>query len=104
MKPSGRPKKKRVVGDNPKISQFSPRGKPGRPDETILNTDEFEAIRLADFLGMSQKEAAESMKISQQTFSRIIKSARKAMAEAIVKGNTIRIQKCNYVINSHLDP
>lgn len=88
----GRPKKYRLVRQDPKISQFSPRGKPGRPDETTLNADEFEAVRLADFLGMSQKEAAELMKISQQTFSRIMKSARKAVAEAIVKGNTIRIQ------------
>lgn len=92
MKPRGRPKKQRVLASEPKINQFSPRGKPGRPDETSLNTDEFEAIRLADFLGMSQKEAAKSMKISQQTFSRILKKAHKAMAEAIVKGNTIRIQ------------
>ncbi len=98
MKPRGRPKKQRIVGSNPKISQFSPRGKPGRPDETTLNADEFEAIRLADFFGMSQKEAARSMKISQQTFSRIIKKAHKAVAEAIIKGNIIRIQEHNLVV------
>lgn len=103
MKPRGRPKKQRILTSSPKINQFSPRGKPGRPDETILTTDELEAIRLADFFGMSQKEAAKSMKISQQTFSRIIKKAHKALAEAIVKGNIIKIQKYNYVINSYLD-
>lgn len=103
MKPRGRPKKQRIVTSEPKISQFSPRGKPGRPDETILTADAFEAIRLADFFGMSQKEAAGSMKISQQTFSRIIKKAHKAIAEAIVKGNIIRIQEYNNVINSNSD-
>ncbi len=103
MKPRGRPKKQRILTSSPKINQFSPRGKPGRPDETNLNADEFEAIRLADFFGMSQKEAAKSMKISQQTFSRIIKKAHKVIAEAIVKGNIIRIQEYNYVINSYLD-
>lgn len=101
MKPRGRPKKQRIITSEPKINQFSPRGKPGRPDETILIADEFEAIRLADFFGMSQKEAARSMKISQQTFSRIINKARKAIAEAIVKGNIIRIQEYNNVINSN---
>jgi predicted DNA-binding protein (UPF0251 family) len=92
MKPRGRPKKQRILAGNPKVSQFSPRGKPGRPDETSLDADEFEAIRLADFFGKPQKEAAQSMGISQQTFSRILIKARKAIASAIVKGNTIRIQ------------
>ncbi len=92
MKPRGRPKKQRIFTDTPKINQFSPRGKPGRPDETSLDADEFEAIRLADFFGKPQKDAARSMKISQQTFSRILIKARKAIAEAIVKGNTIRIK------------
>jgi len=103
MQPRGRPKKYRIVRQNPAISQFSPRGKPGRPDEVDLSMDEFEAIRLADFMGLSQKEAAQSMHISQQTFSRILKKAHKAMAEAIVSGKIIKIQGGSYVISSHED-
>ncbi|MEI6632099.1 MAG: DUF134 domain-containing protein [bacterium] len=91
MKPRGRPKKCRIIRADPRISQFSPRGKPGRPDEVTLNMDQFEALRLADFNGLAQKEAAKSMQISQQTFSRILKKAHKAIAEALVKGNIIRI-------------
>ena len=48
-KPKGRPKKVRVVETNPKIVQFSPRGRPGRPEEAELSLDEYEAIRLAGF-------------------------------------------------------
>jgi len=55
--------------------------------------DEFEAIRLADFMGLSQEEGARSMGISQQTFSRIIKRAHKAVADGIVRGKIIRIQR-----------
>ena len=95
MKPRGRPKKQRIVKEEPKIIRFSPRGKPGRPDETDLSIDEFEAIRLADQLGFSQKKAAESMGISQQTFSRIVKKARKIMADAFIKGKIITIQTPN---------
>jgi predicted DNA-binding protein (UPF0251 family) len=39
----------------PKI-QFSPRGRPGRPDEIELKMEEFEAIRLADYTGLKQRE------------------------------------------------
>jgi predicted DNA-binding protein (UPF0251 family) len=101
MKPRGRPKKYRIIRIDPPISQFSPRGKPGRPDEINLAMDEFEAIRLADFKGLNQKEAAKSMHISQQTFSRILKRAHKAIADSLVNGKIIRIQGGSYVISSH---
>ena len=89
---SGRPQKNRVVRVAPKIAQFSPRGRPGRPDEAYLGIDELEALRLADGLNLSQKAAARSMKVSQQTFSRIIRKARKAVADALVEGKIIYIQ------------
>ncbi len=103
MQDRGRPKKYRIVKQDPRISQFSPRGRPGRPDEAVLSTDEFEAIRLADFLGLNQKEAAKSMRISQQTFSRILKRARKVVADGLVAGKTIKIQGGYYVISSRED-
>lgn len=65
--------------------------------------DEFEAIRLADFVRVSQKKAAKSMNISQQTFSRILKGARKSIAGAIVKGSIIKIHGGRYLISSHRD-
>jgi len=98
MKPRGRPKKSRIVKVDPRISQFSPRGKPGRPDEVNLGIDEYEAIRLFDYTGLSQKEAAKSMNISQQTFSRVLKRAHKSVSDAIVNGKIIRIQGGKYVI------
>ncbi|RKY32658.1 MAG: hypothetical protein DRP74_02140 [Candidatus Omnitrophota bacterium] len=99
-KKRGRTKKFRVVRQDPKISQFSPRGRPGRPDESELTKDELEAVRLADFIGMSQKEAARSMRVSQQTFSRIIRRARKLIADGLVGGKIIRIQGGSCVIRS----
>lgn len=104
MEQRGRPKKYMVVRLDPRINQFSPRGRPGRPDEADLNMDEFEAIRLADFLGMSQKEAAKLMNISQQTFSRIMKSAHKKIADCLVNGKIIKIQGGYYVFSSKTDP
>lgn len=101
MQPRGRPKKYRIIHQDPKITQFSPRGRPGRPDEVNLTMDEFEAIRLADHMGIDQKEAAKSMRVSQQTFSRILKRARKTIANGLIRGTTIKIQGGSYVISSH---
>jgi predicted DNA-binding protein (UPF0251 family) len=103
MKARGRPKKYRIVRQDPKISQFSPRGRPGRPDEVDLPMDGFEAIRLTDYMGLSQKEAAVSMHISQQTFSRVLRKAHKSLANALISGSIIKIQGGSYVITSRED-
>lgn len=98
MRPRGRPRKYRIVKTDPKISQFSPRGRPGRPDEVELSMDQFEAFRLADYRRLAQKEAAQSMHISQQTFSRILREARQTVAKGITTGSCIRIQGGNYIL------
>ncbi|MBU4252755.1 MAG: DUF134 domain-containing protein [Candidatus Omnitrophica bacterium] len=104
MRPRGRPGKYRIVKVDPKISQFSPRGRPGRPNEVQLKMDEFEALRLADYQGLRQKEAAKSMHISQQTFSRILRKAHQLIAEGITTGSAIKIQGGQYVISSRRNP
>jgi len=91
MKPKGRPKKTRLIKEEPKIAQFSPRGRPGRPDEVELTMDEFEAIRLTDYKGMKQWQACRFLGVSRPTFTRILKLARKKLASGIVNGNIIRI-------------
>ena len=100
MKSRGRRIKPRNVRRQPQIRQFSPRGKPGRPDEIELKLEEFEAIKLIDVIGLKQKKAAEFMGVSQQTFSRILKSARKSLAKGLTTGKIIKIQGGNYKISS----
>jgi uncharacterized protein len=103
MQARGRPKKYRIVHQDPRIIRFSPRGKPGRPDEINLTVDEYEAIRLVDYMGYGQKEAAKSMHIAQPTFSRVLKKARRSLANGLIRGNTIKIQGGQYVISSRED-
>lgn len=103
MHPCGRPKKFRVVKIDPQIVHFSPRGKPGRPDEIEITVDEFEALRLADFLGKDQKTASQAMRISQQTFSRILKRARFRLVDSLVNGKILRIQGGKYVVTNRED-
>lgn len=88
----GRPKKVRYIQKMPKISQFSPRGRAGRPDEIELTIDQFEALKLAEYQGFSQVDGAKAMGISRPSFGRILREARKVVAIAIVDGKIIRIR------------
>ena len=94
----GRPIKTRIVGREPQTRQFSPRGRVGRPGYKELKFEEVESIRLADYMGLDQREAAKLMGISQQTFSRVLKKARKALAEAVINGEIIKIRGGDFKI------
>ncbi len=77
----------------PESNYFKPRGIPlSMLEEVNLTVDELEAIRLADLDGLYQEQAAEKMKVSRQTFGRIIESAHKKVAEALVKGKALKIE------------
>lgn len=89
-----RPFKKRNVLDSPSVIYFKPSGiKMMNLENSILKIDEFEAIRLKDFLQLYQEECAKKMNISQPTFHRLILNARKKIADAIVNGKAIKIEK-----------
>jgi len=62
-------------------------------EEVILEYDELEALKLHDIDGLEQIEAAKKMKISQSTFARILDKAYKKLAEGIVNGKAIKIEK-----------
>jgi len=87
----GRPIKARIVSREPRTRQFSPRGRIGRPGYKALKFEEIEAIRLTDYMGLDQRKAAKFMGISQQTFSRVLRKARKTLAEALINGEIIKI-------------
>ena len=87
-----RPCKRRRVRGNPNSSYFKPAGVRMIDLEVAeILMDEFEAIRLVDFKEFSQDEACLKMNVSQSTLSRILKSGRKKIADAIVNGKAIRI-------------
>ena len=88
-----RPRNCRRVAFTPESNYFKPRGIPlSMLDEVILTVDEFEAIRLADLENLYQEQAAEKMNVSRQTFGRIIDSAHKKVADALVKGKALKIE------------
>jgi predicted DNA-binding protein (UPF0251 family) len=88
-----RPRNCRRIGCMPQANYYKPRGIPLSALQHInLTYDELEAIRLADLEGLYQEKAAEKMNISRQTFGRIIESAHKKIADALVNGKALSIE------------
>ena len=89
-----RPIKPRRVLFDPDVVYFKPRAVPlSMLEEVDLSIDELEALRLCDLKDLEQKEAAKRMKVSQSTLQRILTSARKKVAEALISGKAIKITK-----------
>ncbi len=83
----------RRVGVAPNATYFKPAGIPLRDlEEIVMTLDELESLRLADFQGLYQEQAAEQMKISRPTFARIVEAARKKVADALIHGKALRLE------------
>ncbi len=92
-----RPRLCRRVRCNPNVTYFKPAGiRMVDLEESVMGMDEFEAVRLKDLEGLEQEEAAKKMKISRSTFQRLVVSARKKIADAIVHGKAIKIEGGNF--------
>lgn len=88
-----RPFCQRRVASEPESNYFKPRGIPlSSLEEVTMTVDEFEALRLADLEGLYQEQAAKRMGISRPTFGRIVESAHKKVADALVNGKAVRIE------------
>lgn len=88
-----RPFCRRRVAGRPAASIFKPIRIPvSELDEVVVTLDEFEAIRLADLEGLYQEKAAGTMNVSRPTFSRIVESAHRKIADVLVHGKALRIE------------
>lgn len=100
-----RPRKCRMVGASPNVTYFKPRGVPlNRLIENHLSVEGFEAVRLADYLGLRHAAAAEKMQVSRQTFGRTLSKARQTVAKALVDGTALRIRGGDYLLNARQHP
>ena len=92
-----RPRKRRFVQVPPLVDGFQPnRFPPWGRQEVVLPVEGLEAIRLNDFEGLDQETAANRMRVSRQTFGRILGEARRIVAEALVMGKVLRIEGGNF--------
>jgi len=98
-----RPAKLRRVAQLPSVGFFRPVGIPANDLQGIrLSLEELESIRLKDLEGLEQEECARQMRISRPTFHRILESARKKLADALITGKAIQIEGGNFELAQRL--
>jgi predicted DNA-binding protein (UPF0251 family) len=72
---------RRLDGDR----NFKPSGIPSTQlEKVVLEIDEFEAIRLCDYDGLSQIEAGEALGVSRGTVQRLLISGRKKIVDVLL--------------------
>jgi predicted DNA-binding protein (UPF0251 family) len=86
-----RPRAPRSVAARPVATLFKPGGVPALA-QIRMTLDEFEAIRLADLEQLEHEQAGRKMGVSRPTFGRVLASARRKVAEALVFGRALRIE------------
>jgi uncharacterized protein len=92
-----RPHKSRKISNPPKMKGFKPYGMPMcKIEPVILKFEEYESIRLINYNGLSQDQAAVQMNVSRPTFTRIYNRALKLIAKSFVEGKAIEIEGGNY--------
>jgi predicted DNA-binding protein (UPF0251 family) len=89
-----RPRKNCRVSVDPRVDYFKPRGiRLSELKHIALEVDELEALRLADYVGLTHEKAGNLMRISRPTFGRIVERARQKVADALLHGKAIQITK-----------
>ncbi len=84
----------REIKFKPEVVYFKPQGIPMQNlEEVELSMEEIEAYRLRHINDLEQIEAAKKMKTSPSTYQRLLYSAYKKIAEALINGKAIKITK-----------
>lgn len=84
-----RPKKSRLICSIPDMSSFNKSR--GNKDTVELAVDEYEAMRLIDYVGLTQHECAKQMRVARSTITAIYDNARYAISDSIINNKTIKI-------------
>lgn len=92
-----RKKKCRNLRGAPCCNGFKPMGIPSQFLQKITITlDELESIRLADYENLDHEEASGKLGVSRPVFTRLVDTARKKVAKALIEGQEIIIEGGDY--------
>lgn len=86
----------------PEHTRFYPEN--DKNGNVVLTVDEYEVMRLLDYMGFSQEKCAERMNVSRTTVTRMYESVRKKLAEALVMGREILIEGGDVMVCSGIKP
>ncbi len=88
-----RPKKSRRVCAVPDIKKFNGNCE---KDEISITVDEYEAVRLIDYVGLTQQECAKQMQVARSTITAIYDNARYKISDSIVNSKPLKIEGGDY--------
>ena len=93
-----RPRKNRIVSALPGSEGFVPLGcKQGQCcGQVIMTVEEYETLRLIDYLKLTQEECAAHMEVSRPTITGIYEAARFKVADALVNEKQLLIEGGSY--------
>ncbi len=90
-----------LVDKEPVCRKFFPESEQGQKP-VVVQIEELEAIRLKDIKEYEQAICAAVMGLSRPTFQRILHSARRKIAAALVEGRAIVIEGGNYIMKKRV--
>ncbi len=95
----GRQKKPRYCRAFGGGNLFKPAGIPLSQLEVVeVALDELEAVRLCDFEGREQEEAAAEMGISRGTIQRLLYAGRRKLIDAVIHGKALAVAESEHVV------
>ncbi len=92
-----RPVKKRHICAIPDVKEFLP-GSRCCTETVELGLDEFETIRLIDYLCLTQDDCARQMNVARTTVQAVYNTARQKLADALVNGKRLVITGGSYLV------
>jgi predicted DNA-binding protein (UPF0251 family) len=94
-----RPPKPRNICEMPKYSVYGPKGvKMNKLNKIEMSIDELETIKLIDYSGYNQEEAALQMNVARTTVQRIYEIARKKVSQTLIDGAVLVIEGGHVVL------
>lgn len=97
-----RPVKQRRICGLPCVNEFFPCT--GNDTGQIhMSVDEYESIRLIDYLGFSQEDCAARMNVARTTVQSIYDGARKKLAQVLVEGKRLKVSGGPYTLCQYAD-
>lgn len=96
-----RPSKSKKIGKLPTFQTFTAFPISHSDNSIILELEEYETIRLIDYLGLTQEECAAQMEIGRATVQSLYTNARKKIARFIIEGSNLNISGGNYQLEEN---
>ncbi len=93
-----RPIKKKKICKFPEFTSFGPLQNNAITGHITMTVAEYETIRLIDYEGLTQEQAAQRMEVARTSVQRLYTNARKLLAQSLIDGSTLIVNGGNYIV------